>query len=320
MKINLRVAIASVIMALTLSAAAYGAELTDSRIMPKTVVYVSNDGGTTRYTEINSFSDSGSTYYKLRDICNILGISTDLDLDGLKSINFDDYNYYKIRDLAERADFSCAWDERTSTIRLDNRYRYSAENKLGEAKAEGQMAVKESIVNGYMSMYGENVNHYPVINADVTYFSDSKDYYEIAQYIKTNIDNDFDLNNYWTYQIYDNPCGLNELYLHYKVLDVPSDYYYAVKVVNNSVFLITEVGKINDDIYTVNLVKPDVTDDELKALAIKADGLSSEKNTVDEQKITKRFIMEDMEFKYEVETVYIDNQGLYFCKLFTYEG
>ncbi|MEA4973210.1 hypothetical protein SDC9_72564 [bioreactor metagenome] len=316
-----KITIIAAIMAFTLSAAAYGAELTDSRIMPKTVVYVSNDGGATKYTGVDSFSDSGSTYYKLRDISNILGISVDLNLDGLKSINFDDYNYYKIRDLAERSDFSCVWDERTSTIRLDNRYSYSAENKLGKAKAEGQVAVKESIVNGYMSlMNGDKVNHHPVIDADVTYFADSKDYYEITQYIKTNIDNDFNLNNYWVNEIYDNPCGLNELYLHYKVIDIPSDYYYAVKVVNNSVFLITEVGKINDDIYTVNLVKPEITDEQLKALAIKADALSSEKNTVDEQKITKRFIMESIEFKYEVETVYKDNEGLYFCELFTYEG
>jgi len=192
---------------------------------------------------------------------------------------------------------------------------------LGKAKKEDQFAIKDSIVNGYMELiYGEKVVNYPVVNKDVIYFNDSKDYFEIADYIKANIDKSFDLSDYSIKEIYDVPNGLNELDFYYKVLDVPSDYYYAVKIVNNSVFLITKSGEINPKLDIGKLDKPELTDEQLKAMAIKADGLTSGKNTVDEQRITRKFLMDSMEFKYEVETVYKDNEGLYFCTLFTYEG
>ncbi len=100
---------------------------------------------------------------------------------------------------------------------------------------------------------------------------------------------------------------------------MPSNYYYSVKIVNNSVFLINKVGKINNDIYTVDLVKPDITDDELKALAIDFDGFA-DKYSIEVQRISKRFIMNSMEFKYEVETVYKDKNGCFFCTLYTYES
>lgn len=102
-------------------------------------------------------------------------------------------------------------------------------------------------------------------------------------------------------------------------MDVPSNYYYSVKIVNNSVFLINKVGKIDNDIYTVDLVKPDITDDELKALAIDFDGFA-DKYSIEVQRISKRFIMNSMEFKYEVETVYKDKNGCFFCTLYTYES
>lgn len=283
------------------------------------VIYISDDGGTKKCTDIDSINLNGSTYFKLRDICNALGLDTMINTEGLEYTNVDGYNYYKIRDLAERDDFSCIWDERTSTIRLDNRYNYVGGNKLGNAKVEGQMAVKASVVNGYINLLNDyTLVNYPVVNTNIIYFNDSKDYFEIAEFIKANIDKSFDLSDYIVKEIYDVPNGLNELDFYYKVLDVPSDYYYDVKIVNNSVFLITKYGEINPKLDIDKLDKPEITDEQLKALAIKADGYEN-LYSVEEQRISKRFFMDSMEFKYEVETVYRDENGSFFCTLYTYK-
>lgn len=66
--------------------------------VPSQVIYISDDGGTKRYSDIESINLNGSTYFKLRDICNALGIDALINAEGLECTNVDGYNYYKIRD------------------------------------------------------------------------------------------------------------------------------------------------------------------------------------------------------------------------------
>lgn len=283
-----------------------------------------------------------SNYFMLRDIGRIVGYQVDWDgnakkitmtkdntvqnFDGLSTVkqtqnvkkdhqtivideneyknmeclNIDGYNYFKLRDLAEAMDFTCSWDNSTNTIMLT----------MGKESTPDVPKTTETNIS--VDRFLDSELNQKVIEEDVAYVSGSKDYREIENYIKENIDKDFNIDDYIITEddVDGQLSGYNSLVIRLDVNGVSANFGYLVTCLNNKAALITFIGEKNVEFDLTKVGMQQLSDEEAKQKAVEADGYDYK---VDEQKIRRFFDMKDLKNKCEVETVYIDNGGRYFA-------
>ncbi len=250
-------------------------------------------------------------------------ISVDGKDNTLTGYNIDGYLYFPISDIAQALNFSCKWDKNTKTVVI------SKENKLPD---DTELKVPENIdylVNLYLD---ERIEHKMIETNDVTYVTGSKNYDSIEIYIKENIDQKFNMKDFVVKesspienvsiesdneltQEYINQfvAPINNLDIRFYVDGYPTHYGYRVYVFSGYAKIINYMGKWNND-FDKSKVEPfPYTDEELKQMAIDSDGFQN-KYTVKDVRIYKYFDMETLEFKAEVEIIYLKDNGLEFVK------
>ncbi len=157
---------------------------------------------------------------------------------------------------------------------------------------------------------------------DCIYKRDSKDYYNITNYIRKHIDSNFITSDYIitedtsTHFPYGFSKGINVLDIRLNVKGYSSNFGYRIYIMDNIAKIITTIGSKNDDFDITKLKAPDITDEELIDMAVKADHNSYK---VSETNVRRYFDMNDLKFKGDVEVTYIDNSECYFATLNTFE-
>ena len=184
-------------------------------------------------------------------------------------------------------------------------------------------------INSFLSTYSEDVNndydrYTPLyhddlvqyeVEDDVNYQYGSKDYDELENYFKENINEDFDISDYNCKDMEAFIDGdLNILTLRYKVGSIDSNFGYNVMTDNGKVFLITQVGT---DITDENIFSPltEISDNEIKELAKENFEISS---PLYKQDLEKIFDSKEMKTKYYVTNIYGSEESGYFAKTFEY--
>lgn len=218
----------------------------------------------------------------------------------IECLNIDGYNYFKLRDLAEKMDFKCDWNNDTNSVILTLDEKNTSENSN---LPDTNISVDKFI--------DPDLNQ-KIIEEDVVYVYGSNDYKEIEKYMRENIDKNFSIDDYIITEDNMNGSmpGYNSLIMRLNVNGVSSNFGYSITCLNNKVSLVTFIGEKNADFNTENVNKQQLSDEEAKKKAIEADGYDYK---IDEQRINRFFDMKDLKYKCEVETVYIDNNGEYFA-------
>lgn len=159
-------------------------------------------------------------------------------------------------------------------------------------------------------------------NGALTFDFNNPDYTPIADYIKQNIDENFDLNTYQTnysdYELQDIPgTGFVEFTL--LVNGIPTDISYMAFIESNIVDYIDCYKKpvYNVDMSQIPDTLSDISEQELKDMAVKQEFLK-EGFYVTKQEIEERFDTDSMKIYYVVLTTYKDNNGYETIEYFTY--
>lgn len=217
--------------------------------------------------------------------------------ENKECLNIDGYNYFKLRDLAKVMNFTCDWDNNENTIVLTVHEDNDSETSTTDLSVE--------------RFLDADLNQ-KIIEDDVSYVSGSNDYREIENYIKKNIDKDFNADDYIIKEDDVNSImpGYASLIIKLDVNGVSANYGYFITCLNEKAVLITFIGEKNSEFDIHKAGTQQLTDEEAKRKAIEADGYDYE---VDEQRIYRYFDMKDLTNKCEVETVYVDDGGHYFA-------
>ena len=178
------------------------------------------------------------------------------------------------------------------------------------------LAIKVS-KNPVAAYLDEELNQ-KIVDKEVTYKAASHNYDEIEQYIKENVDADFSLENY-NVKDFSKENGVDLISFRLKVDGISSNYGFTALCLDDELKLITFSNNYNNTSsenilsaasLSTNSIATDYTDNELLEMAINADGFSY---NVDEQYIEKYYDITEGKVVYNVNTVYEDNSGAYFC-------
>jgi len=153
-----------------------------------------------------------------------------------------------------------------------------------------------------------------IVEKAVTYRAGSSDYDEIEQYIQENVDADFALKDYNVKEFGEEENGVNLISFRLNVGGVSSNYGFVALCIDDEMKLITFTDSYEkttaDEIKATPAAMADSNDEELCEMAIRADGYNYE---VDEQHIEKYFDVSKGKVINAVNTVYVDENGAYFC-------
>ena len=221
-------------------------------------------------------------------------IANNHEYKGMKCLNIDGYNYFKLRDLVDIMGFSCHWDEGKKTVVITpDADRYTVN-------------VSPDSISSRLGW-----ENYHIIEEDVPYLPNSGDYSHIEKYMQENIDSDFKTENYIITENFNIAIPGSLLDLRLNVNGVPSIRFgYSIACINEKMTVMNSVGKMNPDFDLEKAGYPKLSDEEVKKMAVEADGFDYE---VDEQRIMRYFDMDELVHKCQVETVYKDHSGAYFC-------
>lgn len=145
-----------------------------------------------------------------------------------------------------------------------------------------------------------------VVDKEMYYVNNSQKYDEIEEYIKENINDKFNIDNYVPSEDISDDGYIDGITFNYKVGDLTADYGYDVLVEGNKVKLITEFGNRLDDEPSLTAYDT-VSENYLFDLAVAENGITDK---VVKQSITKWFDSKEKKIKYVVSTVY-ENEGEY---------
>lgn len=155
---------------------------------------------------------------------------------------------------------------------------------------------------------------------DCIYKRNSKDYTDIANYIREHIDSDFIVSDYIitedksTHLPYGFSKGINVLDIRLNVNGYATkNFGYRIYIMNNIAKFVTFIGNMNKDFDITKLEFPNKnTDEELIDMAVRADNNTYK---ISRTRIEKYFDMDELKFKCDVEITYIDNNDCYFTTL-----
>ncbi|MCI8342555.1 MAG: CHAT domain-containing protein [Firmicutes bacterium] len=114
----------------------------------------------------------------------------------------------------------------------------------------------------------EDIEHYIVEPGELTYVDGSNDFEAVCEYIKENIEPDFNPDDYRIREIGAGKAGIGYVTMHYLVDGIESDFYYMVTYDKNEVFLIEVLGTDIRDI-PIEIDKDSIlTEEEILQMAI----------------------------------------------------
>lgn len=154
-----------------------------------------------------------------------------------------------------------------------------------------------------------------IVDGDVNYYEFSKDYNEIEQCIKENLNANFDINDFEvTEDGAEGENAFNSLSFRFVVDGLVSDFGYNIVIENNKVLLVTQIG--TDIINYVPVIDKEnmLSDEELCKMALADD----DDSVVAEQKVNKYVDSATGKIKYSVDTVYGTEEGGYSAVGFEY--
>lgn len=232
--------------------------------------------------------------------------------ENLTAYNIDGYTYFKLRDIGEILNFSCTWDAETNSVFLD-------QSKGDIDETVGYTAI-DDFANNYLK---ETLDRKVISGYDCKYNANSEDYKDISNYIQKSINSNFNDSYYSISEItskynYDNKQhDVITLTFYFNAKGYSyGNIGYRVYAIDGIAKIITTIGSKNDDFDITKLKAPDITDEELIDMAVKADHNSYK---VSETNVKRYFDMNDLKFKGDVEVTYIDNSECYFATLNTFE-
>ena len=143
-----------------------------------------------------------------------------------------------------------------------------------------------------------------IVNDDVKYKNGSKDYDQINEYIKNNVNSNFNISNY-TVNEYEFDFTTSEkitsLFFIYMLGDIRSDFGYEVDFdENGNALLITQIGT---DLSTYKPTGEEKTDEDTAAILKMARDKIENKQNIESQKLTKRFDSKTKKVIYKVNTI-----------------
>lgn len=184
---------------------------------------------------------------------------------------------------------------------------------LPEVQARAAEQAKKNVIDPVSAYIDENLNQ-KIVEESVIYKDGSSNFDELEQYIQENVDTDFNLSDYSIKEFGEEENGVNLISFRLNVGGVPSDYGFIALCIDDELELITFTNNYEDmtaeEIKAMPVVMADSNDEELFEMAINADGFDYE---VDEQRIEKYFDVTEGKIVNAVNTVYIDENGGYFC-------
>ncbi|MDD5945353.1 MAG: S-layer homology domain-containing protein [Clostridia bacterium] len=133
---------------------------------------------------------------------------------------------------------------------------------------------------------------------------------DISDYIRKYYDSTFDFTKYDFVRDGDDIC------LYYVVDGYVSTFGYRAVMSGDKLLRVEMIGKMNPYLLSTNPKAPDITDDELYAMALEN---ADDKLIVLSQNIRRYFDMDSMKFVFEVSTVYTDKNGEEATELYRYE-
>lgn len=159
----------------------------------------------------------------------------------------------------------------------------------------------------------EDLNQH-IITENVKYVAESDDYDEISNYIKENFDEQFDIDDYTITEYGAAENGVNSIVFRLKIDGLSSNYGFSVICIDDEAKLINFTNTYDsykvDDIKAMPVELCEYDDSELLEMAINKDGFDYD---VEEQYVQKHFDVEKGITVCEVNTVYTDENGNYFC-------
>lgn len=224
----------------------------------------------------------------------------------------DGYTYFSVRDVAALMNHSCTWDAKNRKIMLEEKEEVATYKGL--TMPENMDALVKEYTADWMN------SPHIIQENNVVYITNSREYENVTTYIQKNIDSKFYAGGYNIYEhtpikdtTKDVPVVSGEeqpfvapysvLQMRYVVAGHLSNYGYNVTIIEGFAKIVNVVGQWNDDFSAPNVKPFPYTDEELKQMAIKEDGLSAEYR-VEDVEIRKFFDMNTLEIKAEVEIYY----------------
>lgn len=200
----------------------------------------------------------------------------------------------------------------TSTV-FDNILFGRINDTLPEVATRAAKQAAKAAENPVTAYLDDELNQ-EIIEEVVVYKAGSSDFDEIEKYIQENVDADFVLDDYSIKEFGEEENGVNQVSFRLNVGGVSSNYGFIILCINDEMKLITFTdnykGITMDEIKNMPMAMADSNDDELCEMAIRADGYDYE---VDEQYIDKYFDVTVGKIINAVNTVYVDENGGYFC-------
>lgn len=225
-----------------------------------------------------------------------------VEYKDMNCLNIDGYNYFRLRDLVEIMDFTCGWDSAKNQIQLST----------GEQNDEGvSVSVKDFLIEGA---------NQKVIEEDVPYIPDSKDYAALEAYMQKYVDPDFKASDFIITESEEgsNTPNLITLDMRLNVNGVMTkNFGYRVLCINKKAALITPIGEKNPDFDITKAGTQKLSDEDAKKMALDTDKSNCK---VEKQTVFRYFDMQELKQKCEVETTYIDNGGATFVTAHAFDA
>ena len=143
-----------------------------------------------------------------------------------------------------------------------------------------------------------------IVNDDVKYKNGSKDYDQINEYIKNNVNPNFNISNYAVNEYefdFTTSEKITSLFFIYMLGDIRSDFGYEVDFdENGNALLITQIGT---DLSTYKPTGEEKTDEDTAAILKMARDKIENKQNIESQKLTKRFDSKTKKVIYKVNTI-----------------
>ena len=222
------------------------------------------------------------------------------EYENMNCLNIDGYNYFRLRDLVEIMDFTCGWDSAKKQIQLTT----------GEQNDEGvSQTAKDFYREGDI-----------IIEEDVPYIPDSKDYAALEAYMQKNIDKDFKASDFIIRESDEGSTTSNLIVLDMR-LNVngvaTKNFGYRVRCINKKAALITPIGEKNPDFDITKAGVQKLSDEDAKKMALAVDNNNYH---VEKQTVSRYFDMQELKQKCEVETMYVYNGGTTFVTAHAFDA
>lgn len=219
----------------------------------------------------------------------------------MNCLNIDGYNYFRLRDLVEIMDFTCGWDSAKKQIQLTT----------------GDLLNEDGVSQTAKDFYREGDI---IIEEDVPYIPDSKDYAALEAYMQKNVDQDFKASDFIIRESDEGSTTSNLIVLDMR-LNVngvaTKNFGYRVLCINKKAALITPIGEKNPDFDITKAGVQKLSDEDAKKMALAVDNNNYH---VEKQTVSRYFDMQELKQKCEVETMYVYNGGTTFVTAHAFDA